>query len=44
METVENRKRFTHRSHSLRSPLFSSLAFSLYIESVHFCSEDVQLP
>ena len=36
METVENRKRFTHRSHSLRLPFFSSLAFSLYRESVHF--------
>ena len=36
METVENRKRFTHRSHSLRSPSFSSLAFSLYRKSVHF--------
>ena len=36
METVENRKRFTHRSHSLRSPSFSSLAFSLYREKCPF--------
>ena len=38
METVENRKRFTHRSHSLRSPSFSSLAFSLYEEKCPFLS------
>ena len=36
METVENRKRFTHRSHSLRSPSFSSLAFSLYKDKCPF--------
>ena len=36
METMENRKRFTHRSHSLRSPSFSSLAFSLYREKCPF--------
>lgn len=36
METVENRKRFTHRSHSLRSPSFSSLPFSLYREKCPF--------
>ena len=38
METVENRKRFTHRSHSLRSPSFSSPAFSLYKEKCSFLS------
>lgn len=44
METVENRKRFTHRSHSLRSPFFP-LWLSPYTEKVFiFCSEDVQLP
>jgi len=36
METVENRKRFTHRSHSLRSLSFSSLAFSLYKDKCPF--------
>ena len=36
METVENRKRFTHCSHSLRSPSFSSPAFSLYREKCPF--------
>ena len=35
-KTVENRKRFTHRSHSLRLPSFSSLAFSLYREKYPF--------
>lgn len=47
METVENRKRFTHRSHSLRSPSFSSLAFSLYkdkcpfsIPKTHSCHDE----
>ena len=45
METVENRKRFTHRSHSLRSPSFSALAFSLYKDKCpFFYSENVQLP
>ncbi len=29
MKTVENRKRFTHRSHSCASPYFSSPTFSL---------------
>ena len=38
METVENRKRFTHRSHSLYSPSFSSLAFSLYKDKCPFLS------
>ena len=38
METVENRKRFTHRSHSLRSPSFP-LWLSPYTKiSVHFLS------
>ena len=36
METVENRKRFTHRAHSLYSPSFSSLAFSLYKDKCPF--------
>ena len=47
METVENRKRFTHRSHSLRSPSFSFLAFSLYkgkcpfsIPKTHSCHDE----
>ena len=34
METVENRKWFTHRSHSLHLPSYSSPAFSLYRENV----------
>ena len=33
METVENRKRFTHRSHRLRYPLFH-LWLSPYAEKV----------
>ena len=40
-------KRFTHRSHSLRSPSFSSLAFSLYkdkcpfsIQKTHSCHDE----
>ena len=44
---MENRKRFTHRSHSLRSPSFSSLAFSLYkdkcpfsIPKTHSCHDE----
>ena len=47
METVENRKRVTHRSHSLRSPSFPSLAFSLYkgkcpfsIPKTHSCHDE----
>ena len=34
METVENRKWFTHRSNSLHLPSFSSPDFSLYRENV----------
>ena len=36
METVENRKWFTHRSHSLHLPSYSSPAFSLYKEKCPF--------
>ncbi|MCI7733740.1 MAG: hypothetical protein MSK39_02980 [Dysosmobacter sp.] len=36
METVENRKWFTYRSHSLHLPSYSSPAFSLYKEKCPF--------
>ena len=38
METVENRKRFTHRSHSLRSLSFPLLLSPYTKISVHFLS------
>ena len=40
METVENRKRFSHRSHSLLSPSFSSLTFSPYREKFSFLLQE----
>ena len=39
-KTVENRKRFTHRSQSLCLPSFSSLAFSLYREKCSFLLQE----